>query len=345
MSCFYLLHFEFLILLKAIYPKAAVDYLMEELLNGDDDDAEETICSDKLTTIIDRVLVSDTMFQTILNKQKKQEEQKGYLLEGEKRRHPDPSLLYIPDENLDMLVESRNDMSFPIGTIRKLPTGGERSSASSIDDPISAMDDVSRGQWIVLVNEDNDNGGGGDDENMPRVVSAVSGFLDIVSAAATMTMSATSSDSLILGSLPSSISLDRFDDIDIDSSSSSSSDNNLLLIPKSTTNDDGSGGANDNQNDINTSIGGVAIRCNSKSFVVQIATIIQQLQSNSNSKRMTTTESGILIHSTAANDDSDDDTLTSAPSIKTALLLPFDLSIWNTALLLVGDDNYNMYSF
>ena len=76
--------------------------------------------------------------------------------------------------------------------------------------------------------------------------------------------------------------------------------------------------------------GGVAVGCSSKSMLVQMASLLQTIQSGSS---VSTTESGILIQSSENKSDCDTET---EPALRFALVLPFDLTLWKTALLLYG---------
>lgn len=77
-----------------------------------------------------------------------------------------------------------------------------------------------------------------------------------------------------------------------------------------------------------TERGGVAVHCPTKSFLVQLALVLQCLKSVSTA---TMTESGIIIQGGSA---------VYVPSLPTAVLLPFDLLLWKTAMLVFGQDNF-----
>jgi hypothetical protein len=70
--------------------------------------------------------------------------------------------------------------------------------------------------------------------------------------------------------------------------------------------------------------GGVAVRCPTKSFLLQLASVLQCFQSVSTT---TMTESGIIIQ---GGED------VYVPSLPTAVVLPFDLLLWKTAMLVYG---------
>lgn len=77
-----------------------------------------------------------------------------------------------------------------------------------------------------------------------------------------------------------------------------------------------------------TNNGGVAIHCPTKSFFVRLASAIQCFQSVSTT---TMTESGIIIQGGDA---------IHAPSLPTAIALPFDVRLWKTAMLVYGQEQF-----
>jgi len=70
--------------------------------------------------------------------------------------------------------------------------------------------------------------------------------------------------------------------------------------------------------------GGVAVSCSTKSFLVQLASVLESFQSASTS---TMTDSGIIIHSVSDF---------SSPTLPTALILPFDMPLWKAATMMYG---------
>ena len=74
--------------------------------------------------------------------------------------------------------------------------------------------------------------------------------------------------------------------------------------------------------------GGVAVSCSTKSFLIQLASVLESFQSASSA---TTTDSGIIIHSLS-------DVL--SPSLPTAMILPFDMSIWKAAAMMYGHSQF-----
>jgi hypothetical protein len=75
--------------------------------------------------------------------------------------------------------------------------------------------------------------------------------------------------------------------------------------------------------------GGVAVSCTTKSFTVQLASVLESFQSTSST---TMTDSGIIIHEVS--------NLSSA-SLPTALILPFDMSIWKAAVMIYGHSQFH----
>jgi len=75
--------------------------------------------------------------------------------------------------------------------------------------------------------------------------------------------------------------------------------------------------------------GGVAVSCSSKSFFIQLASMFESFQSASST---TVTESGIIIHGVSDF---------SAPKLPTALILPFDTSIWRAATIMYGCSHFH----
>ena len=87
--------------------------------------------------------------------------------------------------------------------------------------------------------------------------------------------------------------------------------------------------------------GGIAIACPSKSSVWETASLLQGLQSTS-SKTTVTTASGIIVQQQAPDTDgegdADDENDDNRSVLRTAMLLPFDVELWRTAWLLMGED-------
>jgi hypothetical protein len=79
--------------------------------------------------------------------------------------------------------------------------------------------------------------------------------------------------------------------------------------------------------------GGIAISCPTKTFLMQMATALQQFRCND--MLTTTTDSGIMLPTGKMNP-----RVVNSPALQTALVLPFDVQLWKTALdlLQVEDD-------
>jgi hypothetical protein len=134
----------------AVHPKAAIDHLLEQLR---DDDGKSSSNNNE-SKLIDRVLLSDQSFQKLVSNSD------PYLETSE--------VLYVPDDDGDLLALSRNGVSFPYGNLVSIP--GE--TAVAVKDPMQAMQTLSEGKWVVLFNEWQ-----GDD------MKATGEFLDIASTA------------------------------------------------------------------------------------------------------------------------------------------------------------------
>jgi hypothetical protein len=241
----------------AIYPSAAISYLMEQLT---DDEYDPYSFAEGAPNPIDRVLLSDQMFQRLLNAP-------DHPTEGRE-------IMYIPDDGDGLVVSSHEDMSFPCGKLFEMP----RDSDMVLADPMSAIETIAKGNWAVLV----DGKSGIDSDFEVNRVDSIASFLHLAVAAA-------GGPSLVDGS------------------------SGLLL--KSSEYED------------TTELGGVAVSCSNKAMVIQLASVVQDIQSGSS---MASTESGILIQGTSDSD-------SSSPSLQTALLLPFDVVMWKTALLIYGE--------
>lgn len=74
--------------------------------------------------------------------------------------------------------------------------------------------------------------------------------------------------------------------------------------------------------------GGVAVLCPNKSFLVQLASVFQCFQTVSTTSM---TESGIIIQGGPE---------VYVPSLPTAVVLPFDLLLWKTAMFVYGQEQF-----
>jgi hypothetical protein len=76
--------------------------------------------------------------------------------------------------------------------------------------------------------------------------------------------------------------------------------------------------------------GGVAVKCSTRSSVMKLATTLQLMKPGGMTSM---TESGILIQNSSE----------SAASVSTAVVLPLDIDIWQTALMVFGaEDLYEL---
>jgi hypothetical protein len=229
----------------AIHPRAAIEYLTEEVFEGPDHGVTD------LTIEVDRIIVSDKTFQSLLNSSD------DYVQESE--------ILYVPEENLAQIAVSRCGLSFPFGELVAME------GSMAVADPITAIETLSTGKWIVLYNKEEEI----EDENSR--IAAVGGFVEIASG---------------------------------DWRTTTQLESGLLLQT-------GSNGEEEN------SKGGIAVQCSTKSSIVRLASMIESVASG---KSMTATESGILIQN---------ETGETSP-LPFALMLPFDVSLWKTALEVYG---------
>jgi hypothetical protein len=243
----------------AIYPSAAISYLMEQLT---DDEYDPYSLAEGAPNPIDRVLLSDQMFQRLLNAP-------DHPMEG-------TEIMYLPDDSGGLVVSSHEGMSsFPCGKLFEMP----RDSDMVLADPMAAIETIAKGNWVVLV----DGKSGIDSDSEVNRVDSIASFLHLAVAAA-------GGPSLVDGS------------------------SGLLL--KSSEYED------------TTELGGVAVSCSNKAMIIQLASVVQDMKAGSS---MASTESGILIQGTNS------DSPSSSPSLQTALLLPFDVVMWKTALLIYGE--------
>jgi hypothetical protein len=252
----------------ALYPKAAVSYLLKELT--DESDPFFLPSEEAQDLPIQKVLVSNDMFQRIVDSP------------GQYMAYPD--MLYsIPGDFNENIVLSRNGQSFPYGTVVTMRSD----SALVVDDPMQTMDFISQGNWVVLVD--------GEDDLDPYYESArgdsIASFLDIVWAA-----SSSGRSTMLFAQL--------------------NGDSRGLLLPTTSGTKESDGESKE---------GGLALSCSTKSMLVQLASNIKSLQAGVK----TSTKSGILIQSAAS--------LKPSSFLATALLLPFDLALWKTAMLIYGE--------
>ncbi len=142
----------------AIHPRAAVDYLEEELV-------EEGLLFSPLqeAQLIERIILSDFSFQQLLNSSD------PFVETSE--------ILYQPEGTTDgLLASSRYGLSLPFGSSIPIP----RDHTVAVGDPMGAMQILGGGKWILLENSEREL----DPDKESVRIDAISSFLDIASTAA-----------------------------------------------------------------------------------------------------------------------------------------------------------------
>lgn len=141
----------------ATHPKAATDYLLEELQE------DGWFLSDEMkANLIGKVLIADRSFQNLLNASD------AYVDTSD--------ILYIPDDkNEGQIALSRNGLSFPFGTLIAMPTD----NAVAVPDPMRALETLTDGRWVVFCNEAE----GVDSDRDALKMEAIGTFLGIASTA------------------------------------------------------------------------------------------------------------------------------------------------------------------
>jgi hypothetical protein len=141
----------------ATHPKAATDYLLEELQE------DGWFLSDEMkANLIGKVLIADRSFQNLLIASD------AYVGTSE--------ILYITDDkNEGQIALSRNGLSFPFGTLVAMPTD----NAVAVPDPMRALETLTDGRWVVLCNEAE----GVDSDKDALKMEAIGTFLGIASIA------------------------------------------------------------------------------------------------------------------------------------------------------------------
>ena len=140
----------------AIHPRAAVEYLEEQLTDELDDN--NGLLPSSSILLWDRVILADTMFQNLVN--------------SDDEFVQTSDILYSPQEKPNTIALSRTGLSFPFGELVESSDDG----SVAVADPIKAMEVLASKKWVILCqNNDNDV-----DEESSRIT-AVGGFLDIAS--------------------------------------------------------------------------------------------------------------------------------------------------------------------
>lgn len=136
----------------AIHPGAAVEYLQEQVV-------DELAGVSDLSSVFDRIIVSGNMFQKLLTSD-------GDYTEEESE------ILYVPEDTPAQLALSHGGLSFPFGSLIQME------GSMAVPDPITAMETLSGGQWIVLYNEEEEI------EDEDSRIAAVGDFVNIATTAA-----------------------------------------------------------------------------------------------------------------------------------------------------------------
>jgi hypothetical protein len=140
----------------AVHPRVAIDYILEQLRE------DGSFLSDEAESgFIDRVLLSDRHFQSLL------ESSDTYVETSE--------ILYETDDTDGLVALSRNSLSMPFGILESMPSDG----GPAVADPMKAMQTLSEGKWIILSGEEEEPGSKAE---ILRI-EAIDKFLDIASAA------------------------------------------------------------------------------------------------------------------------------------------------------------------
>ena len=79
----------------------------------------------------------------------------------------------------------------------------------------------------------------------------------------------------------------------------------------------------------NSEVGGIAVVCRTKADLIEAANALQSIGSGS----LTTTESGILLKV----EPSDSSSASAKESLRSAFVLPFDMSLWKAAMLVMAE--------
>lgn len=194
-------------------------------------------------------------------------------------------VLYQSSENNDIFVSSSQGLSTPFGSLSLAPSD----ATMPVEDPMQSIELISGGKWLLLGKEEENT-----DEQVEMLrIDAVGSFLDIV---------ATSCQSGLWDSSPQKSG---------------------LVLPRN----DVSVGCDDNEKQQETplNLGGVAVACDTKSALMNLASILQLNQGGTNNSF---TESGIILQSS-------EDTST---RVATAVVLPFAVDLWQIATLVYGKE-------
>ncbi len=150
---------------NVMHPKAAIEQLETQI---------------GLTSFVDRILLSETVFQNLIDFNDM------YLTTSR--------ILYQSSDSYDIFSCSNQGLSTPFGTVLSAPSD----ATMPVEDPIQALEQISGGKWLLL--ETNE---GRIDEQVESLrIDAVGNFLDIVSSSSDLNIwnSSPESSGLVLPS-------------------------------------------------------------------------------------------------------------------------------------------------
>jgi hypothetical protein len=225
----------------------------------------------------------------------------------------------------EIFSSSGRGLSFPFGSL--VPYGKDVSVA--VSDPVLVMDTIlSKGRWLVFDNNSNITNPEEEEENLR--ITAVGDFVAITSSLST---TFTASTAWTIGT------------------------DSGLILPATTeetvivdeTTGDGDGRDNDTarskspkseSSSLAKRSGGIAVPCRYKSSLMTFASTCRSLTSSSRSSAgssvSSVTASGILITSQGDADDENDndDSEIASTELPTAIILPFEVDLWELAVML-----------
>jgi hypothetical protein len=192
-------------------------------------------------------------------------------------------ILYHNKMNDELFFSTGRGLSFPFGRFHPSPPD----STLVVEDPIQAIELIATGKWLLLGNDDNDT----DEDRETLKMNAVGDFLDIASTTASSLGTWYSSD-----------------------------ETSGLVLPKSTK---GRVMNIDSQSSDDHNVGGVAVKCSTKSAVMKLASYLHFAKLGATTL---ISDSGIIVQRTA----------NTTSQICTAAVLPFEVDVWEAALLVFG---------
>mmetsp|Transcript_85098 Transcript_85098/g.172562 ORF Transcript_85098/g.172562 Transcript_85098/m.172562 type:complete len:325 (-) Transcript_85098:22-996(-) len=204
-------------------------------------------------------------------------------------------IVYQSSGKDDLYLSSNQGLSTPFGKVSSSPSD----AATPVKDPIQAIEVISGGKWLLLEKEEDST----DDQVESFRIDALGDFMDIVSS---------SSETGMWDSSP---------------------ETNGLVLPRS----DACTADGDNQEEKNddSTLGGVAVACDTKPEVMKLACMLQLRQGGGTN---VVTNSGIILQNSME---------TPNGGVSTAIVLPFSVDSWQVATLVFGkdlkDDNNDVF--